>query len=283
MEAGHIFNVIEEQAAEGVDFMTVHCGVNKETVAILNRLGRVAGVVSRGGSLLAKWITATGKENPLYEQYDRLLDIAKKYDVTLSLGDGLRPGCIADASDGAQIAELTVLGELVLRARKAGVQVMVEGPGHMPLDQIQPHLNLAKRLIHDAPFYLLGPLVTDVAAGYDHITSAIGGAIAASAGADFLCYVTPAEHLRLPDKDDVYTGVIASRIAGHAADIVKGVSGAREWDLEFSKSRKALDWQSQQKNALDPVKFKAERDKLPPQDSKVCTMCGKFCAMKDAN
>lgn len=281
MEAEHIFSVIEEQASEGVDFMTVHCGITKETVAVLNRQGRIAGVVSRGGSLLAKWITAKGKENPLYEYYDRLLEIARKHDVTLSLGDGLRPGCTADASDGAQIAELSVLGELVLRARKAGVQAMVEGPGHMPLDQIQPHLNLAKRLIHGAPYYLLGPLVTDVAAGYDHITSAIGGAIAASYGADFICYVTPAEHLRLPDKDDVYQGVIAARIAGHAGDIVKNVPGAREWDNEFSKSRKALDWDKQQKAALDPEKFKAEREKLPPQDSKVCTMCGKFCAMKD--
>ncbi|MFH1367912.1 MAG: phosphomethylpyrimidine synthase ThiC [Elusimicrobiota bacterium] len=281
IEAERIFGVIEEQAAEGVDFMTVHCGVNKETVGVLNRQGRVVGVVSRGGSILAKWITANNKENPLFEQFDRLLEIARKYEVTLSLGDGLRPGCLADASDGAQIAELSVLGELVLRARKAGVQAMVEGPGHMPLDQIQPHLNLAKRLIHGAPFYLLGPLVTDVAAGYDHITSAIGGAIAASAGADFLCYVTPAEHLRLPDKDDVYLGVISSRIAGHAADVVKNVPGAKEWDKEFSKCRKALDWASQQKLALDPEKFKAERDKLPPKEPDVCTMCGKFCAMKD--
>ena len=281
IEQEQIFDVIEEQAEEGVDFMTVHCGITRETVNVLNRQGRIAGVVSRGGSILAKWITATNKENPLYEQYDRLLAIAKKYEVTLSLGDGLRPGCIADASDGAQIAELSVLGELVLRARKAGVQTMVEGPGHMPLDQIQPHLNLAKRLIHDAPYYLLGPLVTDVAAGYDHITSAIGGAIAASYGADFICYVTPAEHLRLPDKDDVYQGVMAARIAGHAGDIVKNVPGAREWDREFSKCRKALDWEKQQKMAMDPEKFRIERAKLPPQESDVCTMCGKYCAMRD--
>src|SRR3989339_1566035 len=219
MDAEHLFAVIEEQAREGVDFMTVHCGVTRDVTAVLERQKRLVGIVSRGGALLARWIAANGKENPLYEQYDRLLEIAYRYDVTLSLGDGLRPGCLADANDGAQVAELSLLGELALRARRANVQVMIEGPGHMPLDEIQPHVVLAKRLGHNAPLYLLGPLVTDVAAGYDHITGAIGGAIAASAGADFLCYVTPAEHLSLPSVDDVYQGVIASRIAGHAADI----------------------------------------------------------------
>ncbi|MHB9156201.1 MAG: phosphomethylpyrimidine synthase ThiC [Endomicrobiales bacterium] len=281
MEPGRLFSVIEEQAEQGVDFMTVHCGITRETVGILERQKRLVGVVSRGGSFLVKWIHFNKKENPLYEQYDRLLEIAAKYDITLSLGDGFRPGCTADASDGAQIAELSVLGELVLRARKAGVQTIIEGPGHMPLDQIPGHVQLAKRLGFDAPLYLLGPLVTDVAAGYDHITSAIGGAIAASHGVDFLCYVTPAEHLRLPDEDDVYQGVMASRIAGHAADLVKGVAGAREWDNELSRWRKERNWAKQEALALDPEKFRRERAKLPPREEDVCTMCGQFCAMKD--
>ena len=281
MDAEHLFDVIEQQAEEGVDFMTVHCGVTREAVKLLDRQGRLVGIVSRGGSFLARWIKENNKENPLYTQYDRLLEIAAKYEVTLSLGDGLRPGCIQDASDGAQIAELSILGELVLRARAAGVQTMVEGPGHVPLDQVQANVVLAKRLVHDAPLYLLGPLVTDVAAGYDHITGAIGGAVAAAAGADFLCYVTPAEHLRLPGPDDVYTGVIASRIAGHAADIVKNVPGAREWDNAMSKRRKALDWDGQEKLALDPKHFAAERKKTTSQAAGACTMCGEFCAMKE--
>jgi phosphomethylpyrimidine synthase len=276
-----LFDVIEQQAAEGVDFMTIHCGVNRATTSVLARNKRIAGVVSRGGSFLNKWIEKNNRENPLYEEFDRLLKIAKKYDVTLSLGDGLRPGCLADASDAAQMAELAVLGELVLRSRKADVQVMVEGPGHMPLDQIQPHVIIAKRLIHNAPYYVLGPLVTDVAAGYDHITSAIGGAIAASAGADFLCYVTPAEHIRLPGIEDVKNGVVASRIAAHAADIAKKVPGAREWDDAFSRNRKALDWNKQQEMALDSEHFASERKLMKPQDEHVCTMCGKYCAMKD--
>ncbi|HBU69052.1 MAG TPA: phosphomethylpyrimidine synthase [Elusimicrobia bacterium] len=281
MAPEHLFATIEEQAQEGVDFMTVHCGINRETVGVLNRHKRLVGVVSRGGSFLVRWITATGRENPLFENYDKLLEIAKKYDVTLSLGDGLRPGCLADASDAAQIAELSILGELVLRARQAGVQVMIEGPGHVPLNQIEANVLLAKRLAHNAPIYLLGPLVTDIAAGYDHITGAIGGAIAASAGADFLCYVTPAEHLSLPSVDDVYQGVIASRIAGHAADIVKNVPGARERDNEFSKFRKKLDWDAQAGLALDPVRFKAVRSGIKTNEDGVCTMCGQFCAMKD--
>jgi len=281
MDPERMFDVIEQQAEEGVDFMTVHCGINKETVKILERSKRLVGVVSRGGSFLVKWINANGKENPLYEHYDRLLEIAKKYDVTLSLGDGFRPGCINDANDAAQIAELSVLGDLTLRARKAGVQVIIEGPGHMPLDEIAGHVQLAKKLGHGAPLYLLGPLVTDIAAGYDHITSAIGGAIAASAGVDFLCYVTPAEHLRLPDAKDVYEGIIASRIAAHAADIVKNIPGARERDFEMSKWRKARNWDKQEELSLDPVKFSAERKKMPPKEEDVCTMCGQFCAMRD--
>jgi phosphomethylpyrimidine synthase len=276
-----LFDVIEEQAQQGVDFVTVHCGINKETVGILNRQGRLAGVVSRGGSFLVKCINATGKENPLYEQYDRLLEIAKKYDMTLSLGDGFRPGCTYDASDGAQIAELSVLGELVLRARKAGVQTMIEGPGHVPLNQVEANVALAKRLGHGAPLYFLGPLVTDIAPGYDHITSAIGGALAASYGVDFICYVTAAEHLRLPDLKDVHEGVIAARIAGHAADIVKGVKGAKERDDEMSKWRKARNWNKQKEFSIDPVKFEKERAKLPPRQEDVCTMCGEFCAMRD--
>jgi phosphomethylpyrimidine synthase len=276
-----LFDVIEEQAQEGVDFITVHCGINKETVEILNRQGRLAGVVSRGGSFLVKAINATGKENPLYEQYDRLLEIAKKYDITLSLGDGFRPGCLFDASDGPQIAELSVLGELVLKARIAGVQAMIEGPGHIPLDQVEANVTLAKRLGHNAPLYFLGPLVTDIAPGYDHITSAIGAAIAAAKGVDFICYVTPAEHLRLPDAQDVHEGIIAARIAAHAADIVKGVGGAREHDNEMSKWRKARNWEKQKKFCIDPIKFAKERTKLPPRQEDVCTMCGEFCSMRD--
>jgi phosphomethylpyrimidine synthase len=276
-----LFDVIEEQAEQGVDFITVHCGINKETVEILNRQGRLTGVVSRGGSFLVKAINATGKENPLYEQYDRLLKIAKKYDITLSLGDGFRPGCLFDASDGPQIAELSVLGELVLKARAAGVQAMIEGPGHIPLDQVETNVILAKRLGHNAPLYFLGPLVTDIAPGYDHITSAIGGAIAAAKGVDFICYVTPAEHLRLPDSQDVHEGVIAAKIAAHAADIVKGVHDARKRDDEISKWRKTRNWEKQKEFCIDPIKFAKERAKLPPKEEDVCTMCGEFCSMRD--
>jgi phosphomethylpyrimidine synthase len=281
MEPEHMFAVVKEQAEQGVDFMTIHCGITRETVAILERQKRLAGVVSRGGSFMVKWINANNKENPFYAEYDRLLDICREYDVTLSLGDGFRPGCLKDASDGAQIAELSVLGELVLRARAAGVQVMIEGPGHMPLNQIAANVLLGKRLGHGAPLYFLGPLVTDIAPGYDHITAAIGGAIAASEGVDFLCYVTPAEHLRLPDVQDVFDGVIASRIAGHAADVARGHAGARDWDDELSRWRKARNWNEQQKRAIDPEKFARERRKLPPRQEDVCTMCGQFCAMKD--
>ncbi|MDR1663006.1 MAG: phosphomethylpyrimidine synthase ThiC [Endomicrobium sp.] len=276
-----LFDIIEEQAEQGVDFITVHCGINKETTEILKRQDRLTGTVSRGGSFLVKAINATGKENPLYEQYDRLLKIAKKYDITLSLGDGFRPGCLFDASDGPQIAELSVLGELVLKARAAGVQTMIEGPGHIPLDQVEANVTLAKRLGYNAPLYFLGPLVTDIAPGYDHITSAIGGALAAAKGVDFICYVTPAEHLRLPDVQDVHEGVIAARIAAHAADIVKGVCGARERDNEMSKWRKARNWEKQKEFCIDPIKFAKERAKLPPRQEDVCTMCGEFCSMRD--
>ncbi|MDD2523539.1 MAG: phosphomethylpyrimidine synthase ThiC [Endomicrobiia bacterium] len=281
MDPELMFDVIEEQAEEGVDFMTIHCGINRETVEILKRQPRHTGVVSRGGSFLVKWINANNKENPYYEQYDRLLKIAKKYDITLSLGDGFRPGCTFDASDGPQLAELSVLGELVSRARAVGVQTMIEGPGHMPLDQIQANVLLAKRLGHNAPLYFLGPLVTDIAPGYDHITSAIGGAMAASYGVDFICYVTPAEHLRLPNAQDVHDGVIAARIAAHSADIVKNVKGARQQDFEISKWRKERNWDKQKEFSIDPVKFEKERAKLLPKQSDVCTMCGEFCSMKE--
>jgi len=278
-----IFDVIEKHAQDGVDFVTVHCGVTKKNLEILKTKKRICGIVSRGGSFMAEWVLQNNKENPLYENYDRLLKIAKKYDMTLSLGDGLRPGSIADANDDAQIAELKTLAELAKIANKEGVQVMIEGPGHVPLNEIADHVKLEKKLTDEKPFYLLGPLVTDIAAGYDHITSAIGAAIAASAGADFICYVTPAEHLRLPDEKDVYEGVISARIAAHSGDIVKGVVGAKERDIEMSKARKSLDWKQQIKFALDPNKIKTERKKLSPKEKDVCSMCGTFCAMKESS
>lgn len=280
MSAEDLFKVIEKQAIDGVDFVTVHCGVTMEVVERLRREGRITDIVSRGGAFLAGWMLHHERENPLYEQYDRLLEIALKYDLTLSLGDGLRPGCLADATDRSQVQELIILGELVDRARAQGVQVLVEGPGHVPLNQIQANILLQKRLCKGAPFYVLGPLVTDVAPGYDHITSAIGGAIAASAGADFLCYVTPAEHLGLPTEQDVREGVIAARIAGHAADLVKGIPGARDWDDAMARARKSLDWETQLKLAIDPVKARAMREEKNPGEIKECTMCGEFCAMK---
>jgi len=280
LDAEHLFAVIEQHADEGVDFITVHCGVTRETVRKLAFSNRKAGVVSRGGSFIVRWMEATGKENPLYEQFDRLLAIARKYDVTVSLGDGLRPGAIADASDMAQCAELNVLGELVIRARAESVQVIVEGPGHMPLNHIAPHMLMEKTVCREAPFYVLGPLVTDVAAGYDHITSAIGGACAAAAGADFLCYVTPSEHIHLPGPADVRTGVIAARIAAHAGDVAKGIPGARERDDAMSEARKELNWEKQRTLALDPKHFKQARETHQPADKEVCTMCGEFCAMK---
>jgi phosphomethylpyrimidine synthase len=279
MTEDDLFETIRQQAEEGVDFMTVHCGLTLKAVDRLKKQGRVADIVSRGGAFHLAWMLHHQKENPLYANFDRLLAIAQKYDVTLSLGDGLRPGAIFDATDRPQIEELLTLGELVRRARQADVQVMVEGPGHVPLDQIAMNIKLEKRVCEQAPFYVLGPLVTDIAPGYDHIVSAIGGAIAAAAGADFLCYVTPAEHLGLPSLDDVKDGLIAARIAGHAADIVKGLPGARERDYELSQARKRLDWKTQQKLAIDPVKF-AEIRRRRKSKTTACSMCGEFCAMK---
>jgi phosphomethylpyrimidine synthase len=274
-----LFEAIESQALEGVDFMTVHCGLTLKAIGRLKSQGRVADVVSRGGAFHLAWMLHNDRENPFYARYDRLLEIARRHDITLSLGDGLRPGAIADATDRPQIEELLTLGELVKRAGEAGVQVMVEGPGHVPLDQIEMNMRLQKRVCHGAPFYVLGPLVTDIAPGYDHIVSAIGGAVAAAAGADFLCYVTPAEHLGLPTEDDVREGLIASRIAAHAADIVKGVPGARERDLELARARKRLDWETQRRLAIDPAKFAAVRKRRRTR-TRACSMCGDFCAMR---
>ncbi|HVN67008.1 MAG TPA: phosphomethylpyrimidine synthase ThiC, partial [Candidatus Sulfotelmatobacter sp.] len=286
MTAGGMFAVVEEQAKEGVDFMTIHCGVTRRSIAKLRQHPRLMEVVSRGGAAMVKWIVESGAENPFYEDYDRLLEIARQYDITLSLGDGMRPGSIIDAGDAAQIAELKILGELTKRAWQAGVQVIIEGPGHVPYDQIAGQMKLQKKLCHGAPFYVLGPLPTDIAPGYDHITAAIGGTLAAVSGADFLCYVTPTEHLGLPAAADVTEGVIASRIAGHCADIVKKVPGARDWDRAMSKARKELNWGKQIKLAIDPVKAKAIHEKRKgtryqvPGTKDVCSMCGEFCAMK---
>jgi phosphomethylpyrimidine synthase len=278
MTANNLFAAIDEHAREGVDFITVHCGVTRSAISRLKEQKRVTDVVSRGGAFLIGWILYNEQENPLYEHYDRLLEIAHEYDVTLSLGDGMRPGCLADATDRAQIEELLTLGELVKRAQEAGVQVMVEGPGHMPLDQIEMNIRLQKAICREAPFYVLGPLVTDVAAGFDHITGAIGGAVAAAAGADFLCYVTPAEHLSLPDPEDVKQGIMASRIAAHSADIVKGVKGAKDWDLKMSLARKRLDWKGQSELSIDPEHFQTMHHKHAAS-GKACSMCGGFCAM----
>ncbi len=283
LDAETIFKVIEQQAREGVDFMTVHCGITQNGVEMLESQRRVLGVVSRGGSFTVAWMRKHGQENPLYAQYDRLIEICREYEVVLSLGDGFRPGAGADATDRGQIHELMTLGDLTLRAREAGVQVMVEGPGHVPMDQIEANMLLQKRLCHNAPFYVLGPLVTDVAPGYDHITSAIGGAMAARAGADILCYVTPAEHLGLPDAKDVREGVIASRIAAHAADVANGVPGAAEWDLKMSRARAALDWEGQIALSMDPVRARELRSRAMPENEDVCTMCGEFCAVKVYN
>jgi phosphomethylpyrimidine synthase len=277
----HIFEVIEKHAEDGVDFITVHCGVTKKNIEILKKHKRVTGIVSRGGAFLAEWVIRNNKENPLYEHFDRLLKIAKKYNLTLSLGDGLRPGCIADANDEAQIAELKTLAELSKIANKETIQVMIEGPGHMPMDTIEEHVKLEKKLTGEKPYYLLGPLVTDIAAGYDHINSAIGAAIAAKSGADFICYVTPAEHLRLPEPEDVYLGVISARIAAHAADIVKRKKYKEDLvDFKLSKARKELDWKTQQKYALDKIKFSEEQKKILSKTKKVCSMCGSYCAMR---
>ncbi len=275
-----IFDVIRAQAKDGADFMTIHCGINKNVLKALTEEGREMDVVSRGGSFITGWMLHNGKENPLYEFYDEILDICEEYDVTISLGDGLRPGCLADATDRAQIQELLNLGELTQRAWERGVQVMVEGPGHVPYNQIAANMQLQKQLCHGAPFYVLGPLVTDVAPGYDHITSAIGGTLAAVSGADFLCYVTPAEHLGLPDINDVHEGVIAARIAAHAADIAKGNKAAWDWDLAMAKARKVLDWPLQLQLAIDPEKAASYRKLKNKEDEEACSMCGDYCAVK---
>lgn len=275
-----IFDVIRSQAEDGADFMTIHCGINRQVLKQLTEEGREMDVVSRGGSFITGWMLHNNAENPLYEYYDEILEICAEYDVTISLGDGLRPGCLADATDRAQIQELLNLGELTQRAWEKGVQVMVEGPGHVPYNQIAANMQLQKRLCHGAPFYVLGPLVTDIAPGYDHITSAIGGTLAAVSGADFLCYVTSAEHLGLPDLEDVREGVIAARIAAHAADLAKGNKQAWAWDLAMAKARKALDWSRQMELAIDPVKAKEYRRKKNKDSEEACSMCGAYCAVK---
>jgi phosphomethylpyrimidine synthase len=280
MTVEDIFKGVLKHAEDGVDFITVHCGVTRATVERMRREGRIMDVVSRGGAFTIEWMAHNNMENPLFEHFDRLLEITKAYDMTLSLGDGFRPGCLADATDRAQIHELILLGELTQRAQAYGVQVMIEGPGHMPLNQIEANVLLQKRLCHGAPFYVLGPLVTDIAPGYDHITSAIGGTIAAAAGADFLCYVTPSEHLRLPTVEDVKEGVIACRIAAHAADIVKGVKGAMEKDTQMARCRKKLDWEGQFALAIDPEKARRLRAESGVAEHGACTMCGEFCAYK---
>jgi phosphomethylpyrimidine synthase len=282
MTADDIFNAIRKHAADGVDFVTVHCGVTKSAVEALRRRGRLVNVVSRGGSFLVAWMVHHDKENPLYEEFDYLLEIAQEYDLTLSLGDGMRPGCLADASDRAQFQELLILGELVERAWAKNVQVIVEGPGHLPLDHIEANVKLQKSICKGAPFYVLGPIVTDIAPGYDHIVGAIGGAMAAWAGADFLCYVTPSEHLCLPSLEDVKEGVIAARIAAHVADIARGVDAER--DAEMARARKELNWTKQFELAIDPEKAKEIRRKRPPLiDPSTCAMCGKYCAVKMAS
>ncbi len=280
MTAEDIFSVIEENGKDGVDFITVHCGVTRMSVAAVEEQGRIMGIVSRGGAMTANWMYCNKRENPLYEEYDRLLEIAHRYDMVLSLGDGLRPGAIEDATDQGQLQELIILGQLAQRARAAGVQVMIEGPGHVPITEIEANIKLQKKICQGAPFYVLGPLPTDIAPGYDHITSAIGGAIAGAAGADFLCYVTPAEHLRLPTLADVREGVIAARIAAHIADIAKNVCGARGRDRKMSQCRKTFDWQGQIDLSIDPEKTVALLEKSKSAQDEGCTMCGEFCAIK---
>lgn len=280
MARDKIFEVIERQAEDGVDFVTVHCGLTQASLERLIKQGRVEDIVSRGGAFLTTWMIANQRENPLYEQFDRLLEIAGKYDLTLSLGDGLRPGCIADSTDRPQVQELILLGELAKKAFEADVQVMIEGPGHIPFHEIKANVLLEKKLCNNAPFYVLGPVVTDVAPGYDHITSAIGGAYAAASGADFLCYVTPGEHLRLPTLEDVKQGVIATRIAAHAGDIAKGVKGAANWDLRMAQSRKKRNWKEQIELSMNPELAQRMREESQPHISDVCTMCGEYCALK---
>ena len=275
--------IAEMHAKDGVDFLTIHVGINKNTAERFKKMKRLTNIVSRGGSIIFAWMEMTGQENPFYEHFDRLLDICQEYDVTLSLGDACRPGCLEDATDVSQLEELLTLGELTRRAWEKNVQVMIEGPGHMPLDQIAANMKIQQSVCKGAPFYVLGQLVTDVAPGYDHITAAIGGAIAASAGASFLCYVTPAEHLRLPNRDDVKEGIIASRIAAHAADIAKGIPGAKEWDRKMAQARARLDWEEQFSLAIDPEKARRYRAESKPEKEDTCSMCGNFCAVKNMN
>lgn len=281
MTPDELFAGVELHAEDGADFVTVHCGITKHSVEAFKSQGRLLDIVSRGGSMHSVWIIKNGKENPFYSDFDRMLEIAAKYDLVLSLGDGMRPGCLSDATDRAQIQELLTLGELAKRAYEKNVQVMIEGPGHVPLMDIATNIKLQKKLCNNAPFYVLGPLVTDIAPGYDHITSAIGGAIAASNGADFLCYVTPAEHLKLPDVDDVREGVIVTRIAAHAGDIARGFPGAIEHDNMMAKARKNLDWESQIKLSINPAKARKMRESSKPELDDVCTMCGELCAIKE--
>ncbi len=283
ISAQDFLKVVEAHAKEGVDFMTIHAGINRRAVEAFRREGRLMNIVSRGGSLLFAWMAMTGNENPFFEYYDDVLEILRTYDVTISLGDALRPGCIADSSDAGQISELIELGNLVKRAWEKDVQVMVEGPGHMAMNEIAANMVMEKRLCHGAPFYVLGPLVTDIAPGYDHITSAIGGAIAAANGADFLCYVTPAEHLRLPDLDDVKEGIVAAKIAAHAADIAKGVPHAREIDNKMSEARHRVDWDAMFEYAIDGEKARRYFESTPPADRHTCSMCGKMCAVRTTN
>ena len=276
-------DVARMHAEDGVDLMTIHCGINKSTAERFKKAGRLTNIVSRGGSLIFSWMAMTGNENPFYEHFDQLLDICREHDVTLSLGDACRPGCIEDASDVPQLEELMVLGELTQRAWEKDVQVIIEGPGHMPLDQIEANVRIQQSVCKGAPFYVLGPLVTDVAPGYDHITSAIGGAIAATYGVSFLCYVTPAEHLRLPTLEDMKEGIIAAKIAAHAADIAKGIPGAKDWDKAMSTARKNLDWEKMFELAIDPEKPRRYREESTPAHSDTCTMCGKMCAVRNMN
>ena len=281
--AKDFLRVVEAHAQEGVDFMTIHAGINRRAVEAFMREGRKMNIVSRGGSLLFAWMQMTGNENPFFEYYDDVLDILRRYDVTISLGDALRPGCIDDASDAGQISELIELGNLAKRAWDKDVQVMIEGPGHMAMNEIAANMQMEKRICHGAPFYVLGPLVTDIAPGYDHITSAIGGAIAAQAVSNFLCYVTPAEHLRLPDENDVREGIVASKIAAHAADIALGLPGARDRDNEMAEARHKLDWPAQFALALDPEKAQRFYEQVPPTERHTCSMCGKMCAVRTTN
>ncbi len=281
--AEDFLRVLRVHAEDGVDFVTVHAGMNRRAIESFKETGRLTNIVSRGGSLIFAWMEATGNENPFYEHYDEVLSILHEHDVTISIGDAMRPGSTYDASDAAQITELIEIGTLCRRAWDAGVQVMVEGPGHMALDEIAANMKMEKRLCHDAPFYVLGPLVTDIAPGYDHITAAIGGAVAASSGANFLCYVTPAEHLRLPDADDVREGLIATKIAAHAADLVKGVPGAHERDDRMSDARRRVDWDEMFDYALDPDKARRYFDSAPPSTEGTCTMCGEMCAVRTLN